>query len=137
MKRLAMTLCAGAVVLAPAFAATPAHADKIYHRMTNSGGWLQFWPNGDSVKVCDTKADGKRAVVYVTNWTKKRFEYKIEAVGKSDCRLVGARNGQPYELAENHCFQFVLELYDKDHGRFSERKQAFWKNTNKSIKKCA
>jgi hypothetical protein len=114
MKKLIAGAAAALAVGWPlAFTATPALASNGAARTDNytilqSGFSFSFAPVGDRVEVCDIAADGARAVLTVTNVTKDPNvkEYDIEAVGEGNCRRVDASMGQPWNLAETHCFRF-------------------------------
>lgn len=125
-------------VLAPALAlslvSAPAHADTRssvqQDPVTKSDGlWLmcmpglprdcwaelQFRPVGDKVTLCDGLADGRGVRARVANVTKDPdvHEYTItNTKGSGKCTTKEAADGQPYNLAEGHCFHFELLFVD-------------------------
>jgi hypothetical protein len=93
------------------------------------GGSLSFTADGDVVKLCDTQADGKRAVGNVYNPSGSR-RYTFYASGNGHCTTVGASKGGVYDLVEGqqYGFQVCLEEDNDLTDRFC--REAKFTNTN-------
>lgn len=132
---LSAFVAATAVMLA---VSSPAQAyDNPMHKMytddSNSGGVVYFWPDGDIVRVCDIDTDGYRAIVNVYDQTADKVKYTIQAAGgEDDCTQVRGSTAAKYDLAEGHCFQFHIYIYDADHGDVAGDDWAYWRNYNTS-----
>ena len=119
LRTLAMT--AIAVLTSFALAAT-AHAADMTIRTTddNPGGKLEFTAQGDIVKLCDTQADGWRAVGYVIKPNGSR-QYMLTASRNGTCTTKRANQGSPYNLTEGTTYTFKVCL-DRDNNNTSDDK---------------
>lgn len=103
-------------LLAPA---APAQATGHSYSMTTSiaGGKVWFYPHGDHVYLCDQKpGDNRMAELHIWNVTRDPnwYEYRLRDLYDRDlwCAEGHARWGQPWNMAEKHCFRFRIRLRD-------------------------
>lgn len=122
---LVLTVLASALSL---FMLTPAQADTLSssgNSMPSSAadiavvcvpagcniGYVSFSPNGDHVTVCDINSNDRSVRVSVWNQTKDPdvHEYYLTDDNGSNngCVSKNADDGQPWNLAETHCFSFA------------------------------
>jgi len=140
VSRLVKAALGVAVVAGGALAAQgPAQAaDGPHHWMytddSGSGGRVDFWPDGDIVQLCDKASDGARAEVDV--YDNGGYLYHLEAAGNGVCGTRRASDGGKYDLAENHCFTFVIYLTDGGVVIPASRDVAQWVNDNNDSKSC-
>lgn len=131
--------CVGAI----AATAGPAQAAEPHHWMyTNdsgpNGAKVDFWPRGDQVRLCDHQSDGARADLVIWNVTKDpdQKEYPLQASGHGVCSTRAAVLGQPFNLAEGHCFRFRIRLLNNGNEVAGSRDVAQWRNYNNSKENC-
>jgi|tagenome__1003787_1003787.scaffolds.fasta_scaffold19563856_2 hypothetical protein len=95
-----------AAVLGTLVMATSAFAADMTLKTTddNPGGTISFTADGDVLKLCDSDADGKRAVTYVRDGS--RTVYWMWASGNGNCITRSASNGSPFNLTEGHTYTF-------------------------------
>ena len=110
----------------------------MYTNDDNPGGRVDFWPDGDIVKVCDLQADGHRVTVQVSRWYPGDYhsDYRVEAVGNGDCTTVRASMGQPWNLLEGACMHFDIRLFDNGYLNFDSPDEAAWWNDNNDKGNC-
>ncbi|MFD0557523.1 hypothetical protein FB566_2797 [Stackebrandtia endophytica] len=121
LKRTMQTVAMAVIAIVTSFAlAATAHAADMTIRTTddNPGGKLEFTQNGDIVKLCDTQADGWRAVGYVIKPNGSR-QYMLAASGNGNCTTKRANQGSPYNLVEGTTYTFKVCL-DKDNSNTSD-----------------
>lgn len=77
-------------------------------------GFVVFDPDGDDILVCDAFADGRGVRVSVWNQTNDpdTHEYYLTDADGADngCAYKSQADGQPWNLAETHCFSFGAYL---------------------------
>lgn len=102
----------------------------------DAGGRVDFWPNGDRVKLCDQQSDGARVRLRVENVSKGgKREYDLEASGKDDCSSSDPSE-QPGNLAEGDCFRFEIRLFNNGTEVDGSYDGAQWRNYNDSNTEC-
>ncbi|MEU4211062.1 hypothetical protein AB0F13_13880 [Streptomyces sp. NPDC026206] len=110
-------LVAGAVALAilgagPASAASPHYT--LHTSDANPGGAVEFFTDGDMVRLTDVQADGKDVQVDVWDVTPEPDVYKFGFYNRNGDRgqpvVSDAGMGAPYDLAEGHCIKFRVRL---------------------------
>lgn len=130
-KAVSVVPLAGVVL---ALTSTPAHAAEylMFTKDGRPGGSVKFTAAGDKVHLCDLQADGKRVKLRVMNVTKdpNQIEYTIDASGLQACADVDASMGQPFNLAEKHCFNFDIWLSDNGRRLQDSTNIAQWRNYN-------
>lgn len=125
------------VALAPAHAESRAPAQRHSSAVAGPGKiWnvatFEFKPRGDRVELCDTKADGRGARLRIYNVTKDPDvrEYTLTNTrGNNHCITRSAADGQPWNMAEKHCFRFTIWSVD-DGERVSEKYWWQYRNYN-------
>ncbi|MCE7002392.1 hypothetical protein LWC34_06035 [Kibdelosporangium philippinense] len=134
---LTAALVAMTAVVLPgqAQAATGPH-HWMYTEDDNPGGKVDFWPNGDIVQLCDQQADGARAELHVYDATAGGLVMHLEAVGDGVCVSRRASDGGRYDLAENHCFRFNIQLRNNGTVVNPSFDQAHWRNYNDAKANC-
>ncbi|MEW2354281.1 hypothetical protein [Spirillospora sp. NPDC029432] len=104
-----------------------------------AGGGVVFTADGDHVRLCDTQADDAYVRLQVFNVTKdpNQLEYTMNATaGEGICFDVQADMGQPWNLAEKHCFHFRIWLVkDGEYVDGSENNE-WWRNYNNDEANC-
>ena len=71
---------------------------------------VYFAYDGDHVKICDTKSDGKKAQVKVYNQRTKSFLYSLtDATNDGKCSYRDASYGGVYNLPENEDIGFEVQ----------------------------
>ena len=74
-----------------------------------------FEENGDHVKVCDTKSDGKKAWVNVYDHMTGKFLYSLtDTTNDGKCSYRDASDGGVYNLPENHDIGFSVSKEPSD-----------------------
>jgi hypothetical protein len=142
--RTASSLTAAFVALTAAVVAVPgqalAAADPHYWMYTNDdnpGGKVDFWSNGDIIQLCDQQADGARAELNVYDATAgSGLLFHMEASGNGVCVSHRASDGGRYDLAENHCFRFNIQLTNNGQVVNPSFDQAHWRNYNDAKADC-
>ncbi|WFB11318.1 hypothetical protein LRS74_32990 [Streptomyces sp. LX-29] len=110
-------IMAGAVALT-ILGAGPASADGPHYTLftsdDNPGGAVEFFTDGDMVRLTDTQADGKDVEVDVWDVTPEPDVYKFGFYNRHGHReqpvVSEASDGAPYDLAEGHCIKFRIRL---------------------------
>jgi hypothetical protein len=112
----------------------------------NPGGYVTFHPGGPEVKedlvtVSDIQNDGKDVELDITNVTRDpdTKEYGLLTTGEDAPSPQGhAGMGQPYNMAEGHCFEFRIRLVDEDSGDVvrGSTDYAQWRNNNEETDEC-
>ncbi|MFF3558245.1 hypothetical protein ACFYXL_33080 [Streptomyces tsukubensis] len=142
-KRLARMGVTGVACLgAMAATASPAQAAEPHHWMytndrSDKGGRVDFWPQGDKVRLCDTQSDGAHVDLVVVNVTKdpNQKEYGLEIGGAGCCQEVDSSNAGA-NLAEGDCFKFVIRLIKDGREVVPSEDKAQWRNYNNSERNC-
>ena len=130
---------AAAPVSASALAADhPGPHHWMYTDDDNPGGRVDFWPQGDIVRISDTQDDGAAVEVTVRNETKDpdKGEYKRMFEGAGWGKEYRASMEQPYNLAEGHCFWFRIRLIKNGEVVSGSKDTAQWRNYNNTDKEC-
>jgi hypothetical protein len=105
----------------------------------NPGGYVTFQPGDDKVELCDSQADGASVELDVWNVTKDPdvYEYGMsESHADLSCNIVNAAMGQPYNLAEDHCFRFRIRLRKNGNIISGTTNSAQWRNYNNTRDTC-
>lgn len=104
----------------------------------NPGGEVDFWPDGDIVRISDLQDDGATVQVTVRNETKDPDvgEYTRTFQGAGFGVEYRASMGQPYNLAEKHCFWFRIRLIKNGQVVSGSTDTAQWRNYNNTDKEC-
>ncbi|MFF5264268.1 hypothetical protein ACFY4C_35535 [Actinomadura viridis] len=104
----------------------------------NSGGRVDFWPQGDIVTISDMQDDGAAVEVTVRNETKDpdKREYRETFQGYGWSKTFRASMGQPWNLAEGHCFRFRIRLIKNGQVVDKSKDIAQWRNYNNTTKEC-
>ncbi|OLT31855.1 hypothetical protein BJF79_08660 [Actinomadura sp. CNU-125] len=110
----------------------------MYTEDDNPGGKVDFWPQGDIVRVSDRQDDGAAVEVTVRNETKDpdKHEYKERFQGAGFGKEFRASMGQPWNLAEGHCFWFRIRLIKNGEVISDTKDTAQWRNYNNRKKEC-
>ncbi|MFD0904607.1 hypothetical protein [Actinomadura sediminis] len=148
-----MASSALALVMPWAAAAVPAHAAEsapevkrdhpgphhwMYTNDDRSGGKVDFWPQGDIVRISDLQDEGAAVEVTIRNVTKDpdAKEYKRTFEGAGWGKEFRASMGQPYNMAEKHCFWFRIRLVKNGSVIAGSKDTAQWRNYNNTKKEC-
>ncbi|MEJ3746721.1 hypothetical protein WEI85_25965 [Actinomycetes bacterium KLBMP 9797] len=123
---LMIGVTASFAVSSPAQAATKytMHTDD-----TDPGGRVEFWPNGDVVKLCDIEADGwgvGLTVLVLDGWE----NYDLEVGGNGNCKERRASMGAAYDMVEGGTVEFYIYLYKTGECSVCYDDLSSWKNIN-------
>jgi hypothetical protein len=89
----------------------------------NPGGKIDFWPNGDIVRLCDTQADGKYAhATYIWSVNNHIHSVDLETVNGNGTCVVSRQ-----DIPEEKCVFFVI-LLGPDFPAWED--DAYWLNDN-------
>ena len=146
MRRVLRLLVVGVLGLAASvFVASPANAEPSgphYWMYTNDnfsphGGKVDFYSDGDHVKLCDTRADGRRVHLLVQD-ADNRYTvlYYLEASGNGVCDAAHASDGGSHNLPEGHCIYFDIWLTDSGVYILGSEDTAQWANDNEFKYNC-
>ncbi|MFV2176721.1 hypothetical protein ACFHW2_18255 [Actinomadura sp. LOL_016] len=104
----------------------------------NPGGRVDFWPQGDIIRISDTQDDGAKVEVTIRNETKDpdKREYKRSFEGAGWGIEYRASMGQPYNFAEGHCFRVRIRLIKNGEVVSGSKDNAQWRNYNNTTKEC-
>jgi len=144
MGKVLRLLAVGVLGLAASvFAATPANAEPsgphywMYTDDDGNGGRVDFYSVGDHVKLCDIRADGRRAHVRVADASNAFITlYYLEASGNGVCDAAHASDGGRHDLPEGHCIWFQIYLTDAGEYVSGSGDVAQWANDNEFKYNC-
>jgi len=143
MRKATRILAVMALALAGTLAvATPANALSgphywMYSDDSNSGGRVDFWSDGDHVKLCDVRADGRTAQLKVADATTGyNILYTLTASGNGVCDAAHASQGGARNLPEGHCIWFQIYLTDSSTYVSGSADTAQWANDNEFAFNC-
>ncbi|MGV2919614.1 hypothetical protein [Streptomyces alfalfae] len=109
-----------------------------FHMYTDDGahgGYVEFYPRGDYVGLTDRTGDGRSVEIDVWNETKDPDKYEfgfVERRGDNHTTYSDASMGQPYNMAERHCFKFRIRLVDNGSVVPGTTDYAQWRNYNEN-----
>ena len=133
MRKLLRALVALTIGVAGAVAVTsPAHAATKYTMHTDDtdpGGRVEFWPNGDIVRLCDIEADGwgvGLTVLVQDGWD----SYDLSVGGNGTCKEVRASTAAKYDMVEGSGVEFYIYLYKSGECSVCYADQSIWENIN-------
>ncbi|MGC9541842.1 hypothetical protein [Streptomyces sp. UG1] len=102
------------------------------------GGVVYFEPVGDEVSIYDQQSDGKYVQLDVWNATHdpNTKEYRLSTKGDDEAHA-DASMGQPWNMAEGHCFRFRIRLVSPN-GEIvaGSADWANWRNNDDSRQEC-
>ncbi|MEW2354282.1 hypothetical protein [Spirillospora sp. NPDC029432] len=123
--------------------AAPAQAAEYRMDTPIFGGFVEFVAKGDKVRVCDTIMDDAYVRLQVFNVTKdpNQHEYTIKSAPQdstNECFAVNASMGQPWNLAEKHCFHLRIWLVKDGKYVDGSENNEWWRNyNNDGAKNCS
>ncbi|MGI5350553.1 hypothetical protein ACQEU8_20605 [Streptomyces sp. CA-250714] len=118
MSALVMGAFAVAMVPGSAQAVNWDHG-PLYDRGKHAAAY--FEENGDHIKVCDTRSDGKKAWVNVSDYTTEDFLYSLtDKTNDGKCSYRDASDGGRYNLPENHKIRIVVSHEPSDNSGAAE-----------------
>lgn len=133
MRKLLVALVASTIGLAGSFAvSSPAQAATKYTMHTDDsdpGGRVEFWPNGDIVRLCDIEADGwgvELTVLVLADWE----VYHLSVGGNGNCKEVRASTGPLYDMVEGSTVEFYINLYKTGVCSTCHEDFSSWRNDN-------
>jgi hypothetical protein len=106
------------------------------------GGRVLFDPDGDVVQVWDQQDDGKDVEVDVWNATHDPNTYEYGIVNRSGTDIVIEATedmGQPWNMAEGHCYRFRIRLVDHNTNNVVPDTTDFaqWRNKDGATEQCS
>jgi len=119
-------------VIAPFAVPSPAHAATKYTMHTDDtdpGGRVEFWPDGDIVRLCDIEADGwgvGLTVLVLDDWE----NYSLSVGGNGNCKEVRASTGAGYDMVEGSTVEFYIYLYKSGVCSVCYDDSSSWQNIN-------